>query len=36
MTIAKNFKKEKLSRALLENIKKRKEFLEKIKNKKKK
>jgi len=33
MINSKNQKKEKLSRALLENIKKRKEFLKKIKNK---
>jgi len=33
MIISKDQKKEKLSRALLENIKKRKEFLKKIKNK---
>jgi hypothetical protein len=33
MITSKDLKKEKLSRALLENIKKRKEFLKKIKNK---
>jgi len=33
MINSKDQKKEKLSRALLENIKKRKEFLKKIKNK---
>jgi hypothetical protein len=33
MITSKDQKKEKLSRALLENIKKRKEFLKKIKNK---
>ena len=33
MITSKDKKKEKLSRALLENIKKRKEFLKKIKNK---
>jgi len=33
MITSKHQKKEKLSRALLENIKKRKEFLRKIKNK---
>jgi len=32
MITSKNKKKEKLSKALLENIKKRKEFLKKIKN----
>jgi len=33
MITSKDQKREKLSRALLENIKKRKEFLKKIKNK---
>jgi len=33
MITSKDQKKEKLSRALLENIKKRKEFLKKIRNK---